>query len=151
MSVWLILLLRYHINFHGVEAAFKILQACYHTNKFIFSYSASSMKRNRVKYQKGTCTIIGINADELLIFGLIVNVYIIQYEILLNVKTFETIEFDDHFLVFILHEKADPNVFVWSSQLYDYYVYGLYTRPVLRTELVTSPKNICLKYNVFKC
>ena len=88
MSVWLILLLRHHINFHGVEAAFKMLQACYHTNKFIFSYSASSMKRNRVKYQKGTCAIIGINADELLIFGLIVNVYIIQYEILLDVKTF---------------------------------------------------------------
>ena len=46
-------------------------------------------------------------------------------------KTFETIEFDDHFLVFILHEKVDPNVFVWSSQLYDYNLYGLYTQPVL--------------------
>ena len=55
------------------------------------------------------------------------------------------------FLVFILHEKADPNVFVWSSQLYDYYVYGLYTQPVLKIELATSPKNIFLKYNVFKC
>ena len=55
------------------------------------------------------------------------------------------------FLVFILHEKADPNVFVWSSQLYDYYVYGLYTQLVLRTELATSPKIIFLKYNVFKC
>ena len=55
------------------------------------------------------------------------------------------------FLVFILHEKADPNVFVWSSQLYDYYVYGLYTQPVLKTELATFPKNIFLKYNVFKC
>ena len=69
----------------------------------------------------------------------------------LGCENFETIEFDDHFLVFILHEKADPNVFVWSSQLYDYYVYGLYTQPVLRTELATYPKNIFLKYNVFKC
>ena len=81
----------------GVVAAFKILQTHYHTNKFISSYSASSLKKNGVKYQKGTCAIVGRNADELLIFALIVNVYIIQYETLLEVKTLETIEFDDHF------------------------------------------------------
>ena len=116
---------------------------------FISSYSASWVKKNGVKYQKGACVIVGMNADELLLFGLIVNVYIIQYQILFQVKILETIEFDDHFHAFVVNKKVDPDVFVWDSQLYDHHVYGLYTQPVLSTGLTTTHKNLLFLNTMF--
>ena len=78
--------------------------------------------------QKEACVILGRNEDELLIFGRIVDVYIIKSRVLLEISVLETIEFNEHFHAFVVCERNSPNMFVWPFDLCDY---RLYKQPII--------------------
>ena len=86
----------------------------------------------------------------MLLFAQIKEVYVINHNILLEVKLFNTIEFSDHLHCYIVSPSSEINVFVWNHNLCSHLVYGAYSEPVVRTDFsVNVCKYIILKYNVF--
>ena len=87
--------------------------------------------------------------NEVITFGQIVNVYVIQYKVLLEVNLLKTLEYNDHLHVYIVTQQTDSSLLVWSTQLFHYRVFGLYSTPIVDTNFFTSQhKFIVLKYNI---
>ena len=80
--------------------------------------------------QKGACIVLGKNID-LPVFGENLHCYIIHHQVLLHVNQLHTEGFIDHIHSFIIHHDKKSQVLVWTSDLLDYHVYGLYCRPML--------------------
>ena len=55
--------------------------------------------------------------------------------VLLEVKVLETIDFNEHLHTFAVHKESGCNVLVWSFDLYDNRVYGIYKQPILRIDI----------------
>ena len=68
------------------------------------------VKQDGIRYQKEACVILGRNEDELLIFGRIVDVYIIKSRVLLEISVLETIDFNEHFHAFVVCERKSRYV-----------------------------------------
>ena len=65
-------------------------------------------------------------------FGCVVDVYILRSRVLLEVKVLETIDFNEHLHTFTVRQECGCNVLVWSFDLYDNRVYGIYKQPILK-------------------
>ena len=85
-----------------------------------------------------------------MVFGCVVDVCILRSRVLLEVKVLETIDFNEHLHTFAVHKESGCNVLVWSFDLYDNRVYGIYKQPILRTDMnVHNTKFVVLKYNIY--
>ena len=83
-------------------------------------------------------------------FGCVVDVYILRSRVLLEVKVLETIDFNEHLHTFAVCRENGCNVLVWSFDLYDNRVYGIYKQPILTTDMnVRNTKFVVLKYNIY--
>ena len=121
----------------------------YGHNGYLFHCRVNWVKECGILYQKEACVVIRFKESEDPIFGRIVNVYIVKSIVLLEIKVHETVEFNEHVHAFVVREKTDSWVYIWTSNLCDYWMYGLYTKPGLRTDYdVVDTKLIILKYKI---
>ena len=81
-------------------------------------------------WYKGACIILGKDEYDQLIFAQIDDIYVINYKILLQAKPLQTIEYNDHLHSFTVCPSTEPDILVWSFNLTDHQVYGLYSQPI---------------------
>lgn len=104
-------------------------------------YRCNWAKQNGIHYQENACVIV---THELL-FGKICSVFIIENKILLLVTLLETISYSQHYHAFVVNVR-NRYMYVWTSDIVDYHVYGMYTVPHI--EAYPSMNFIVTKYNV---
>lgn len=116
--------------------------------EFKYLCSVNWAKQFGTKFQKGVCVVIGEKEDEL-IFGEIINVFIANDKILLQISILNTLEFSDHLHSFVVTKSTEPELFIWSSDLCSHLVYGLYSEPLVRTDFsLTVFWYVVMKYKV---
>ena len=73
-------------------------------------------------------------------------VFVVNYRVLLETKRLHIHEFNNHSHSYVVSDCHETSHFLWSNELKDYHVYGMYTKP---NGTNTCTKNIVVKYNIY--
>jgi hypothetical protein len=114
-------------------------------------YSRSTwVNESGIKYQNSACVVLGRSNDDQPIFGEIKHCYIVKHHVLLHVDQLNTSGFVDHFHSFLITNNNNLQLLVWTSDLCDHHVYGLYRQPILLTNsYVNHNKFIVPKFSFY--
>ena len=87
--------------------------------------------------------------EEDITFGKILNVYLVDHKILLEIKILSLTFYNEHLNSFEVNQDLSQACLTWTSELHKQHVYGLYSQPVLHFHYSgTTTKYIILKYSI---
>lgn len=104
----------------------------------IFFLRVSWIKHEGVKFQKGACVVLGVNDNTCPIMAVIIDVFIVEGRMLLEIQLLLYQGFDEHINAFtFVEEHSQPIKYIWEYELHDHHVYGLYKIPKVDTRIAT--------------
>ena len=93
--------------------------------------------------------ILKMKEEEDITFGKILNVYLVDHKILLEIKILSLTFYNEHLNSFEVNQDLSQACLTWTSELHEQHVYGLYSQPVLHFNYSgTTTKYIILKYSI---